>query len=34
VYNSSGVLILGLAHRISILFTNPHAGVQETGPLE
>jgi hypothetical protein len=33
-YNSSDVLIVGLAFRISIPFRNPHAGVEETGPLE
>jgi hypothetical protein len=31
MYNSSDVLIVGLAFRISIPFRNPHAGVQETG---
>jgi hypothetical protein len=33
-YNSSDVLIVGLAFRISIPFRNPHAGLEETGTLE
>jgi hypothetical protein len=33
-YNSSDILIVGLAFRICIPFRNPHAGMEETGPLE
>jgi hypothetical protein len=34
VYNSTDVLIVGLAFKISIPFRNPHAGVEEISSLE